>query len=153
MPLLATKYFGTVTYESIDVLHFPDGLPAFDRENSFVLIDMPGRRPLVFLQSAAREDLCFIALPLLVLDPEYELSVSNEDLSSLKMEPDRQPRIGSEVLVLALLSVQEGVPATANLMAPVAVNLSNRLAVQAIRCDFKYSHRHPVPGLAREEAC
>ncbi len=140
-------------YESTDVFHFPEGLPAFDRENSFVLIDMPAIRPLVFLQSATRADLCFIAIPVLVIDPEYELSVSIEDLCSLKMAPGRQPRIGSEILALALLSIQEGLPATANLMAPIAVNLDNRMAVQAIRCDFKYSHRRAVPGLAREEAC
>ncbi len=153
MPLLATKYFGTVPFADGDRFHFPFGLPAFENETSFVLIDLPGKQPLVFLQSTETPHLCFLALPVLVVDPHYELAVSFEDLEILELEPTRQPRIGSEVLVLSLLSMAESQPATANLLAPIVINLAHRRAVQAVRWDLAYSHRQSIHSLAGSHAC
>ena len=153
MPLLATKYFGTVPYEDADRFLFPEGLPGYEDENGFVLLNLPGKRPLVFLQSTATAELCFLAFPILVVDPEYALGVSFEDLVRLELPPERRPEIAAEVLVLALLSLQQGRQATANLMAPIVANLKTRRALQAIRSDSKYSHQHAIPGLAQEQPC
>jgi flagellar assembly factor FliW len=153
MPLLPTKYFGTLSCEPEHCYHFPLGIPGFEDEKTFVLLNIPGKEPLVFMQSAHTQALCFLALPVLVVDPDYRLSVSYEDLQVLEMELDRQPRIGSEVLVLAFLAIEDGHAATANLLSPIVINLATQRAVQAIRCDFTYSHRQAIPGLARREAC
>jgi|SRR5205823_5606320 len=150
---LHTKYFGMVSCEPGDLFQFPSGLPAFEEEKSFVPIDLPGKEPLLFLQSVCRPDLCFLCFPILVVDAAYRLSVPAEDLQLLDLPTARQPRIGSEVLVLALLSLKENQSASANLMAPVVINLRNRRAVQAIRGDAAYSPEHPIPGLAPEQTC
>jgi flagellar assembly factor FliW len=42
-------------------------------------------------------------------------------------------------------------PATANLLAPLVVNLAARLGVQAVRSDARYSHRHPLATAAAGE--
>ena len=153
MPSLATKYFGTLPYEVSGRFRFPYGIPGYEEEHAFVLLDVEAKRPLVFLQSIAACELCFLAFPILVVDPEYELAVSFEDLSSLKLETERQPTIGAEVLVLTLLTLQAGGPATANLMAPIVINLKTRRGLQAIRTDARYSHDQTIPGIPREEAC
>ena len=153
MSAIGTKYFGTVEFEEESVFTFPLGMPAFEDEKRFVPIEAPDRAPLVFLQSLETPDLCFLAFPILVIDRDYHLAVSPEDLAVLGMEAEREPRIGADVLVLALLCLHDGFPITANLMAPIVVNLATRSAVQAIRHDSMYSHQHPVPGLTREEAC
>jgi len=153
MPLLATKYFGILSCEPADCYHFPSGIPGFEGEYTFALLNLPGKEPLVFLQSAKTSSLCFLALPILVADPRYRLSVSFEDLEILKLGKTRQPRIGAEVLVLALLALEGEADATANLLSPIVMNVQNHRAVQAIRCDFKYSHCQPLPGLARSEKC
>lgn len=153
MPLFATKYFGTLECENTDLFHFPQGLPGFEERTSFVLLNLPKRKPLVFLQSTDHAQLCFLALPILVVNPQYDLSVSIEDLSILKLNLNCQPQIGTDVIILALLSIADGQAATANLLAPIVLNLGARLGAQAIRCDFRYSHQHPVVSLAEAEAC
>ena len=55
--------------------------------------------------------------------------------------------MGGEALALAILTVAEG-GLTANLLAPVVVNLANRRAVQAIRPDGRHSHAHPLEAAA-----
>ena len=66
MPAVETKYFGIVSYAEESAVLFPQGLPAFEEERGFVLIDAPEGAPLVFLQSLARAGLCFLAFPILV---------------------------------------------------------------------------------------
>src|SRR5437870_5681079 len=122
MPLVETKYFGTLEYKEESVFDFPFGLPAFEEEQRFLLIELPQDAPLIFLQSLSQRELCFLAFPILVLEPNYELAICAEDLAELDLDPQRQPELSREALVLALISVHDGFSATANLMAPIVVN-------------------------------
>lgn len=144
MPSVDTKYFGTLPYAEESVFDFPQGLPAFEEEKTFVLIEAQEGAPLVFLQSMARANLCFAAFPVLVVDRNYELAIAPEDLEDLGLAVQRQPALGAEVRVLALMSLHDIFLATANLMAPVVLNLKTRRGLQAIRRDALYSHQHPV---------
>jgi flagellar assembly factor FliW len=144
MPEFRSKYFGAVTYKEEAVLRFPLGLPGFAEEKRFLLIEQPVNRPLVFLQSLGRPELCFVALPVLGMCPDYRLAVCPEDLQALGLAGDRQPVIGPEVLCLGIVSLAEGKPPTVNLLAPVVVNWKSRCAVQAIQIDAGYSHEHPL---------
>jgi flagellar assembly factor FliW len=139
-----TKHFGTLPCDDGSVFDFPQGLPAFEEEKSFVLIEAPETAPLVFLQSMARAGLCFAALPILAADETYQLAVAPEDLAALGLESGRQPALGREVTVLALVSLHDELLATANLMAPVVLNVKLRRGLQAIRRDARYSHQYPV---------
>lgn len=153
MSTIDTKYFGMMPFDPEACFELPNGLPAFEEERRFLLIQLPDHEPLVFLQSAVTPSLCFIALPVLVADPAYDLAINAEDLAQLDLDPSRQPIVGSEVLVLALLSIREEEPATANLLAPVVMNLANRRAVQAIRHDRAYSHEQPMSLRKAESSC
>jgi len=146
MGILRTKYFGEMEQAEESGFHFPLGLPAFEGEKRFVPIELPGSEPLLFLQSAATPELCFLTFPILVVDPDYELALATEDRAAIGLEESGQPRIGEDVLALALLSVRDGFPVTANLMAPVVVNLKSGEGVQAVRHDARYSFEQPVHG-------
>ena len=142
MPLIETKYFGTMSYLTESVFEFPFGLPAFEQEHQFVFIEIAECAPLVFLQSLNRPSLCFLALPVSSVEPEYRLEMSSDDRAALELSPEA-PAV-AEILALALVSIHDGFPATANLMAPIVVNIRTRRALQAIRMDQRYSHQHPV---------
>lgn len=148
MPLIETKNFGKISFEQDSELLFPGGLPGFDNRRRFVAVRFVESDPLIYLQSLEDPDLCFITMPILAVDPRYTLMVSGEDLEKLGLCRERQPSIGEDVLCLAVLSVRETGP-TANLLAPVVVNLRNRTAVQAVAADSNYSHQF---ALMPEEA-
>jgi flagellar assembly factor FliW len=139
-----TKYFGILSCREEEVFEFPRGLPAFEDEKHFVLIELPENAPLIFLQSLTHPALCFLAFPILVADRDYQLAVSLEDLTALDLDRGRQPELGREVLVLALVSLHDRFSATANLMAPVVLNLKTHCGLQAIRQDRVYSHQHLI---------
>ena len=141
MPSLDTRYFGKISYNLDDTLEFPDGLPGFEQCRGFLALRFEDSQPLVFLQSLADPGLCFITLPVLAVDPQYQLRVGNEDRERVALPPGRPLRIGQDVLCLAVLSIRENGP-TANLLAPLVVNLRNRQAIQAVAADSGYSHQH-----------
>jgi flagellar assembly factor FliW len=153
MPSVQTKYFGILACREDEVFEFPLGLPAFEDEKRFVLIQLPEHAPLVFLQSLNQAALCFPAFPILAADREYQLAVSAQDLAALELECGRQPELGREVMVLAFVSLHDPITVTANLMAPIVLNLATRRGLQAIRQDRLYSHQCPIERCTLETSC
>jgi flagellar assembly factor FliW len=143
MPSLDTQNFGTIDYDGNSTVEFPHGLPGFEERTRFVALTLPGSKPLVFLQSLEERSLCFVTLPALSIDQDYRLEVCDEDLALLGLAPERQPRIGEEVACLAVLTFSESGP-TANLLAPIVINLRSLKAVQAIAPECGYSHQHAL---------
>jgi len=126
-------------------LTFPRGLPGFEDQNRFILLQQEALAPILVLKSAAASELRFYAVSVWMVDSEYQIGISDDDLSVLKLE---RPLCRDEgVLCLAILSPAEGEGFTANLLAPVVVNTQNGIGVQAVRCDTRYSHRVPLEAL------
>ena len=128
---MQTKNFGTINYQPDSELEFPRGLPGFDGRKRFVAVRFVESDPLVYLQSLDDPGLCFITMPVLAVDPRYRLKVNNEDLGEIGLPGGRQPKIGEDVFCLTVLSMREAGP-TANLLAPIVINLKTSRAVQAI---------------------
>jgi flagellar assembly factor FliW len=116
-------------------LEFPYGLPAFETHKRFQLTE---KQPLLFLQSETAPDLSFLLLPMLLIDPDYRLALSAEDREAIGATEQ------SPLLCLAVVTAAEDLPPTANLLAPMVVNLDSGRAVQAIRSDSRYSHKFPL---------
>jgi flagellar assembly factor FliW len=153
MPQCLTKYHGEIEYDERTTLHFARGLFGFEEETRFLSIEQPVLRPLVFLQSLSTPDLCFVALPVFVVDKDYFLSLDPDDLKALGLPSERQPTIGVDVLCLAIVCIPNGGPTTANLLAPVIVNLQNSQAIQAVSLNRRHSHKTPLPVANEVLAC
>jgi flagellar assembly factor FliW len=143
MPAFDTRHFGRIVYRDDVALTFPRGLPGFENYRRFLVLSLPHQEPLVFLQSLEDAALCFLTLPVLAVDCSFRLEISSEDRALIGLPPGLPPRIGEDVLCLAVLSIREEGP-TANLLAPLVVNLRNRLSVQAVAAESGYSHQHPL---------
>jgi flagellar assembly factor FliW len=143
MAFMQTKNFGAIAYEPDSELEFPCGLPGFDSRKRFVAVRFVESDPLVYLQSLEDPDLCFVTMPVLAVDSHYRLRVTSEDLGRLGLPPVRQPRIGEDVFCLTVVSIRETGP-TANLLAPIVINLKTRTAVQAIASGSEYSHQYEL---------
>jgi flagellar assembly factor FliW len=153
MPRIHTKCFGPVEYSPAAVFDFPEGMPGFEAEHAFVLLERPAAHPFMFLQSVSRTKVCFILLPVLAADPKYKLRLAEEDLAALGLPDGKQPRIGKDVLcaVLVCAAGEERTDPTINLLAPIVVNLKRRIGIQAIQTQSGYSYRHPLIPPDRQE--
>ena len=139
MPRCDTRYFGPVDYEPVAALVFPQALPGFIEETEFILVQRAADFPLAYLQSTRNAGLCFLTMPVQTVDPKYRLELAEEDARML--EVPAHPQIGTHVLCLALISMHTEVP-TANLFAPIVVNLQTRIAAQCFQTGTTYECQH-----------
>jgi flagellar assembly factor FliW len=153
MPDLKTTYFGSVDFQPESVIDFPLGLPGFEGEHRFVLIEQALNKPMVFLQSLARPELCFITLPVALIEGAYELRLGPEDLGVLGLADRPDPAADSELVSLGVVTFTEGKPPTVNLLSPIVINWRRRVGVQIIPADSPYSHQHPLFAETREAPC
>jgi flagellar assembly factor FliW len=152
MPVCQTRYHGEIRFEPRQVLHVPGGLFGFSEETEFLLLELPSMRPLVFLQSIRTADLCFIALPAQVVEPGYRLELQPTDIQTFGYSPDAPPTMGRDLLCLALLTMREQEEPTANLLAPVIIDISRHHGMQVL-VQGDYSHQHPISAMELKTSC
>jgi len=143
MPRGETTQFGVIDYEEAAVVHFPAGLPAFDEERRFLLIEQTETAPVVFLQSLRTPSLVFLALPARLVDSAFQLTLSDDDRAALNLT-QAEPVEGAGLISLALLKVRGGQAVTANLLAPVVIAAESRRALQVLQPESGYRVDMPV---------
>lgn len=144
----ASKNFGIVEYDTRLVITFPRGLPGFESETLFVPVERESSKPVLFLQSLITPELFFITLPVELIEPAYQLQVSEEDLQVIGATADML----AFLRCLAVVCTGHGRP-TANLLGPVVINKNTQQAVQAVRDDARYSVQHPLFRESEAEGC
>ena len=142
-----TLRFGEVEVAEDKVVHFADGIPAFEDEHEFVIVPYDEESPYVFLQSLTTPDLAFLMTMPFVFFPEYEFELDDENQN--KLELTRQ----EDMLIYTLLTINGGKvkDMTANLMAPVVVNTANMQARQVVLDRSSYTTKHRLFPENKEE--
>lgn len=150
MALLETPQLGTVDYSEETIVEFAEGLPAFETQTRFVLVERTETAPILFLQSLDNAELCFLTVPVQAIQPDYELTSPIEDLRDLGIDATTQ---NEDMLCLAILTARADRPPTANLMAPVVIHRHTRRARQVIQTDSQYSFEHPLGAEGASSGC
>lgn len=127
---LSSSHLGEISWEAANELCFPAGLPGFEQARRMVPVEIPSQRPLVYLQSAENANICFAALPVLAVNPRFQLQISDDDQAALELDGETA-MLGADVLCLALL-IPCGSTVQTNLRAPIVINLHNGRGVQAV---------------------
>lgn len=135
MPILDTGQHGSIHYTEQDIFVFPLGLPGFESEQRFLVLEQPDHAPLVVLQSVGHPGLSFLTLPARALVPDYTVPLTGEDRTLLELDGATEP------LLLALLAVAHR-RTTANLLSPVVLNPAARRGLQVIPAESAYAHDH-----------
>lgn len=129
--IIRSPWLGDVEWDPKCELFFPHGLPGFEDERRMIPIEIPAQRPLVYLQSLEQPDVCFVCMPVLVIDPVFQLSLSEDERSTLAIAGDEAPVLGRDVLCLGLL-VPSGDTVEVNLATPIVIGLINSCCLQTV---------------------
>jgi flagellar assembly factor FliW len=119
-----TTRFGRL--ETVEVpddarLTFPDGLPGFEDQTAFALIEDARYAPFGWLQSLAEPAIRFLVMPAELALAGYQVELSEDELVSLGPLENGAPEL------LCILTVMDGLRSmTANLRAPLAIDRRTR---------------------------
>ena len=129
--VIDSPWLGPIDWDPKCELRLPHGLPGFEQERRMLPVEIPAQRPLVFLQSLVQPDVCFVCMPVLVIDPAFALTFAEEERIILGIPQDDAPMIGRDVLCLGLL-VPCGDTVQVNLAAPIVISLLNSVCLQVV---------------------
>ncbi|MFS0575535.1 flagellar assembly protein FliW [Sporosarcina sp. 179-K 3D1 HS] len=136
---IQTKFHGLIDIQQSQIWEFPKGIPGFEDEKEFTLLEIEGNNIFRVLQSATTAEVAFIVANPYTLIKEYSFDIDEPTIELLKI---RQPE---DIMVLAVLSVNQPFDAsTINLQAPLIFQLHNRKAKQMILNDNHFNVRHPI---------
>jgi flagellar assembly factor FliW len=139
MTLKGTR-FGDIEFAKSDVIHFPEGMVGFEKFDKYVVIHTKEGSPYRWLQSTQEAKLAFLVSIPESFVTEYAPEISNSEAESLELTHE------TPHLILVTTTIPPGKPelATANLAAPVIINLETRKAKQVILEDEAYTIRYPI---------
>ncbi|MBS3908388.1 MAG: flagellar assembly protein FliW [Actinobacteria bacterium] len=141
----ATTRFGVVEIDEDKIIRFVESIPGFPDAKEFVLIPHKENSPLAWLQSTELADVAFVVIEPWAYFKDYNPAISEWDLEKLEAAEEGEADCEASLLVLSILTIP-GDPKkiTANLTAPIIINLRNNLAIQVILAYDGYMTKHPL---------
>jgi len=130
---------GEIEVASDAILHFPSGILGFSDCHRFALLPHRPGTPFFWLVPVDREDIAFVVVNPENFFPEYCPNLTQDQLAPLALEPDVDHSLG----MLVVISFRDGEP-TANLRAPLILDLPQRRAVQAVQIGKEFDTQTPL---------
>ena len=125
---LKTKHFGELDVLEENIITFNQGIPGFNELKQYIIInDQEEGSPFCWLQSIEEAELAFVLINPFIICPDYNPNLPDAEVEKLG---EARPE---EYSVLSIVKIPEDVDQmTANLRAPIVINLKTKKAMQII---------------------
>ena len=137
--VIQTSRFGTVQITKEDLIQFPEGLLGFNDLHNFVLLDDPNDEIFAWLQSCEEPSIAFPVLEPELFTDNYAVKFNKHDLASLNATSDASIRSFSIITI-----PEDPTQMTANMKAPVVINIQKRIGRQCVLQDSHLNIREPI---------
>lgn len=129
----STTRFGKITIDESRIITMRSGLLGFDHLKNYVLLTQNEKTPFWWFQSIDDGATAFVVINSFVINPDYEPIITDNDVRLLEILSSK------DVLLLSVVTISsDPVKITANLRAPIVVNVKQRLAKQIVLQDQDY---------------
>lgn len=137
--IVKTGRFGSIEVTEDEIIHLSQGLLGFPEFTKFCLVD-PGDDVLIlWLQSLENPEISFPILEPKIFKLDYTVRLSAQELRELKLE-----NINHSAVFSVLTITDDVAQMTANLKAPIVINLRERIAKQVVLQENEFSIKHPM---------
>lgn len=137
--IIKTGRFGQLNVSEEEIISIPAGILGFPEQHQFCLVDPGDDVLIIWLQSIEQPELAFPILEPKIFKPDYTARLSAAELRELKLDNINQSA------VFSILTIGEDISLmTANLKAPLVINLREKVAKQVVLQENEYSIKHPM---------
>ena len=137
--IVKTGRFGNLNINEQELIHIPAGLLGFPEYKNFCMVDPGDETLILWLQSIDNPEICFPILEPKIFKTDYVVRLSAAELRELKLESL------SKAAVFSILTITDDISAmTANIKAPLVINLKENTARQVVLQENEYSIKHPM---------
>lgn len=148
MSKVYTSRFGEIEVDEQKIVHFKNGIPAFEEEHEFIILPYDEESPYYFMQSLRSPDLAFLLTIPFIFFPEYTFEIDEETIQELDITNR------DEIFYYTMVTIPNGSIRymTANLLAPIVLNSKNMHAKQVVLEKSNYTTKHRLfPEPAKKE--
>lgn len=134
-----TTYNGEINYEEKDIITIKKGIPGFKELTKFVIVDIEDNDVFKLIHSLEDPSLGLIILSPFEVVKDYEIKLNEEVIKELQI--DKQ----DDVILYSIVTLSSDVnKITANLMAPIVINIKAKLGEQVIIENSKYKTKELI---------
>ena len=137
---IVTTRFGTLNVDDERVITFPKGLLGFPDHTRYALIQTGEENYFFWLQCVDEPNLAFVVTDPSIFFKDYEVPIKDETQAEIALADLAH----AQVFVICN-KVDDWL--TGNLLGPIVVNATNRLAHQVVLTDKKWTTRQPLMRL------
>ena len=135
--IVKTGRFGQLNVGDDEIISIPNGILGFPEYKRYCLVDPADDTLILWLQSLDNPDVSFPVLEPKIFRPDYTVRLSAAELRELQLENMNQSTVYSILTFPADISQM-----TANLKAPIVLNLKKQIARQVVLQENEYSIKH-----------
>ncbi len=136
---IETGRFGQLTIGDEEVITFHQGILGFTDAKRFCLVDPGDDTLILWLQSLDQPSVAFPVLEPKIFRPDFTARLSAAELRELRLDNMNQSA------VFCILTIGDDVTQmTANMKAPVVLNLREQVGRQVVLQENDYGIKHPV---------
>lgn len=143
---ITTRQKTEIEVDEKNILTFPEGVVGFEEYQTYALIEVEDEEPFVRLQCSNIPEVAFVLIDPLLFYPEYDFEVEDNIVELLSIEKVEDIQLYTIVTVYS-----DHTKMTANMLAPILVNKTNRKSCQLILRGTDYLTRHPIFGNPENE--
>ena len=130
---LMTKALGKIEVEEDSFLTIPEGLFGFEDYKKYALLESE-YEPFLWLQSCDNPDVAFLIVDPFLISTEYETDIDDAALAKIGITKPE------DIIIMTIVTVpSDGSHITANFQGPLVINKQNKLCMQAILNDNRWS--------------
>ena len=134
-----TRRFGNVEVPQDKVIRFADGIPGLECMKSCIFVKVEETFPFYWLQSVEDGDVALPVIDPVIVDPAYSPAVEDGVFEELQIAAEQ------DLLVVVIAVIPEDIrKMSANMAAPLLINLNKNLGKQVVLNNSDYKVRTPV---------
>ena len=136
---ISTTRFGTVTINNDKIITFKEGIPGFEDQKKFFFFETVQSKPLVWMQSVTS---AHVALPVInpfLIKDNYTLDIRDSEVQEMGIGDE-----GDIMIWIVAVVPPDITKITANLAAPIIVNVKKALGRQLVTDIKEYEPRYPI---------
>ena len=137
--IVKTGRFGQFTASDAEIIRIPHGVMGFPELTEFCLVDPGDETLILWLQSLQNPGVAFPMLEPKIFRADYAARLSAAELRDLKLENINQSAVFSILTIPADITQM-----TANLKAPLVINLKEQIARQVVLQENEYTIKTPM---------
>lgn len=137
--LVETTRFGSISVSEEDIVTFPEGMLGFSKIDKYVLVERVDDSLFLWLQAVKKPSVAFPLLEPEIFEKNYRVELADEDREILQLDNLKHAKVYAIVTIPS-----DPTKMTANLKAPIVVNLKTKLARQVILHEADYPIRQSI---------